>query len=351
MGRRLAIRCDAGPATGMGHLTRQADLARTLARRGVECVFFTRAPRQALDLLRSRCPAAVEPLPPDDGRLAQALAEGLGAFKPDGVMIDLLQGDTDPALMAPLRQWGAPVLAVTDDPLPRPIDCDYLFACNPNQRPELYPERGAGGPRLFLGPDYFMAHQAFARRRDPAREQPAAMEKILVIFGGDGGLEAIRLVLAGLALARRRLEVAVVLSPLAPPAAARELKRDFKKHPLSIMAGLGPEEMSRVMAESSLAIGPASNSGYEACLLGTPLAALNLVPRQNQNAAALAGLGACVNLGMFSHVPAAAVALTVEALYNDPDRRRGMAQRGMALFDGRGLDRAAEATAQALGPA
>jgi spore coat polysaccharide biosynthesis predicted glycosyltransferase SpsG len=322
----MSILCwvDAGPAFGLGHVSRGLALAEALGERGRSCRFALPDDPTALGWLRAA--RARQPLVLADREppLPAVLAAAAHA---DAVVVDVRRALARPEVRA--LAGGRPVLVV-DNTGPGIADADLVLA----------PFGQARDRRWLAGAAFVPLRRAFRLAAD-LRGLPHAPPLVLVTMGASdpGGLAVP--VLEGLHLAREsgaRFTGRVVANPLAPvwerlPGLLRRL--DFPP-----ACAIHPGAMPSHLAEADVAVVAMGVTVYEAMACGVPAVVLARTSADVAHARALARRGAVASLGL--HWREDDVARTVAALVADPARRAAMARAGRALVDGRGAERVAD---------
>lgn len=343
----LAIRADAGPRVGWGHLMRCRSLALALRERGQDVGFITGGDGPEAGLLLARDGFSVhelgrlsddqlEDLAPADAEIACAAARG---WQASAILVDHY-GATD-SYLTRLASEGA--VAVIDDCADRDLS-SVSWILNQNLGAEARPYRIAPGAILLRGPAYALLRPEFARARNQvARSFSPKQRRVLVTLGG-GDYAALTLaVLRALAAVPGRLHVRALCGAAAESVRGR-LPPEFALH--HEVEVLGPvEDMTDAMQWADVAINAGGSTCWELCCLGVPMLVLTTADNQRGNAEGLAGHGCAVNLG---DAPSGLPAL-LPALLQDADRRRAMSAQGMTLVDGCGALRAADSLRQLVG--
>jgi spore coat polysaccharide biosynthesis predicted glycosyltransferase SpsG len=107
------------------------------------------------------------------------------------------------------------------------------------------------------------------------------------------------------------------------------------------------DHMARLMAGTDLAIGAGGSSIWERCCLGLPALVAVLAENQAGASRAVAAAGAHRELGRAGDLRPEDYARALDAL--DAGAMRAMSRAGMALVDGCGCERAAEALMALVG--
>ncbi|MFD1542378.1 PseG/SpsG family protein [Nonomuraea guangzhouensis] len=345
MTHRVGFRCDAGVASGVGHLMRCVALAEELCGRGAEVLFLgeVAGSEWAASQLRQRgfplCAAPGEPA---------ALVELVRVFGLDAVVLDsyVLAAGTGAAL----RAAGTAVLAIIDgDPLGQEADL-YLdqnlgAELRPFQPPRERPaeggpqgERPAGlrgegpaghrGARL-AGARYALLRDSVLLMRGTARRRPARSEGPLVLcfFGGTDSA-GVAPAWAGALCATGLPFRATVVSPV-----------PFEVDgPVTVIPPT--DRLPGLMAEANLVVTAAGSAVWELLHLGVPTALSWVADNQLIGYEALVGGGIAAGLGP---APDAAAVAVLARLLADPAARDAYGRRGAKLIDGRGRERVADA--------
>ncbi|MCA2224390.1 PseG/SpsG family protein [Nonomuraea aurantiaca] len=363
MTHRVGFRCDAGVASGVGHLMRCVALAEELCGRGAEVLFLgdVAGSAWAESQLRQRafplCPAPAEP---------RALAELVRVLGLDAVVLDSYV--LAPGTGAALRAAGTAVLAIVDgDPLGQEADL-YLdqnldAELRPFRRPfsrpgeaadgswggpngapgggpkgapggwswggpESGPWDGPGGGRL-AGARYVLLRDSVLLMRGTARRRPARPEEPLVLcfFGGTDSA-GVAPAWAGALRATGLAFRATVVSPV-----------PFEVDgPVTVIPPT--DRLPGLMAEANLVITAAGSAVWELLHLGVPTALSWVADNQLIGYETLVGGGLAAGLGP---APDAAAVGVLARLLADPAAREEYGRRGAGLIDGRGRERVADA--------
>jgi spore coat polysaccharide biosynthesis predicted glycosyltransferase SpsG len=294
-GARRTVLCwvDAGPAVGLGHLSRGLAIAEALADRDVACLF--------------------------------ALPRVL-ALQADAVVVDVPQ----PLARAEVRALGGGRrVLVVDNAGEGRADADLVLA----------PFGRGRGRRWLVGPEFVPLRRALRLAGELRGPRPASHEVLVSMGATDpGGLTVPAL--EGLELAKARfpdVRARVVANPAAdvwrrlPP-----LLRRLGSPPPSSVA---PDAMVTHLAEAAVAVVAMGVTVYEALACGVPAVVLSRTRADVAHARSLAERGAVVSLGV--DWTAERIGSAVAALLAAPARLAAMSEAGRRLVDGRGAERVA----------
>lgn len=307
---------DCGPAIGLGHLERALALADHL-RAHTRCrIVVPRGDTVSRERVAARGHAWMEAAG-DPGERATAACP---AVKPDVVVIDAY--GLPPEAQAELRR---PRRLVVIDDLGGPCDCD--LAINPAPGGEAL--RPAGAEDFLGGAAFAMLAAAYRHARGSRTASGASSRSVLLSAGGTamGGLTG--------RVARALLDADAVVRVVAvrgPHDGDADLPVDDRVEVLAT-----PPTLAGALAAAAVYAGAAGTTAVQAACVGVPAVIVPAVANQVAQAEALATAG-CAQLAS----PEDIARRTVELL-DDPTQREAMSQRGRALVDGRGAERAAEA--------
>ncbi|NUR73458.1 MAG: spore coat protein [Hamadaea sp.] len=334
---RIGIRCDAGPTTGVGHLVRGIALAEELTARGVQVVFLgdVGGVGWAERELRDRdLPLLPGPDTPAD--LVAAARE----LRLSGLVVDSYT--LDPHCAGAVRAFGVPVLAI--------VDGDTR-----GQEPDLFLDQNLDAeladvptsvPRL-AGLKYVLLRDSVRRLRP---EHPKTVHegrpKLLAFFGGTDAFGA-GPVITRLVLATGEPVDATVV------AGSEQLRKELEQ----LRPGPGQElrvidptdRLPEHIAAADVVVSASGTSTWELLCLGAAAAMVWVVDNQwlgyeRVMARGLtAGIGLLGDLADASSPAAESAVVTLRELLSNPLVRTELSTRAMAVVDGRGRERVADA--------
>jgi UDP-2,4-diacetamido-2,4,6-trideoxy-beta-L-altropyranose hydrolase len=327
-------------------------LADALAARGAKVRFVCRAHPGHYGELIATGGHALALLSPDEGQRipdAPRHARWLGADQPTDAA----------ATLAVIAQHGRPDLllvdhygldagfersvrpavgriAVVDDLADRPHECDILVDQTVGRTPDDYAGLTPASVLLLLGADYALVPPAFAAARRP---RDGKVGRVLVFLGGidatNAGLDALRgLDAAG--AGEMKIAVDILVGGSNPHRAAIEAFAAAR----AWIRVLPPQpSLAPLVGAYDLACGAGGVSATERAVAGLPSIALAVADNQVAGAESLASAGASLYLGQHDAFSATAIADAVRVLLRSPQLMRHLSDRGMELYDGRGLAR------------
>lgn len=330
---RLLLRCDGGPAIGVGHVVRSLAIAEEALSRGHE-----------VSILGSLQGALLAGLVGDIGSSGQAVTI-LGAASP---------GEIDPrvtsrfdAVHVDHYETGTRALATLDDfsertEVSRPVlsvMADGVFGAQPADvliDPTVGAEAAdppAEATWHLRGGRFSPIRRAVtqAQHRDAPSGSPL---RVLVVMGGTDPLGCAPAVVAGLALIDVPMRVTVVTSP--GTVDALESARERWPHG-SLRLTPPVADLPAAMARSDLVITAAGTSVWELCCLHRPMAVVAVVDNQRVGYDVVVGRGAALGLGGPAHLADPSVlASRLRPLVTDPNERQRHGAAAHRLVDGLG---------------
>lgn len=350
----VAIRVDASPIIGSGHLMRCLCLAHAMHLRGAAVRFLCRdLPLHLQELITQQghrliaLPAPETALAADGTTLAaedawtadrqlrdaEISASALAGAPPEWLVVDHY-GLGRVWESAALQLTGAKLLSIDD--MAREHDCDVLLDQNyypPAATP--YSGRVPGHCQLLLGPGYALLRPEFHVARQRAQPRDGEVRRIHIFMGGMDPNNITLLALDAVAmLGRTDLAVDVVIGQTHPAREEIEAKcRSLARTHCHVQT----DRMAELLIDADLAIGAGGSATWERCALGVPTLALCLAANQ----ADLISNGARAG---FVYVPdkvdsASTLAIHLNALINNTGLRHLLSRTGMAMVTTRGAQR------------
>jgi len=334
---RIGIRCDAGPTTGVGHLVRGIALAEELTSRGAQVVFLGDVGGVAWaerELSGRDLPLLPGPSTPSD------LVRAVGDLKLDGLVVDSYT--LDPECAGAVRAFGVPVLAIVDGE-------------TRGQEPDLFLDQNLDAeladvptsvPRL-AGLRYVLLRDSVRRLRPAA---PLTVHegrpRLLAFFGGTDAFGAgpvvTRLVLA--------TGVPVDVTVVAGSPSLRAALADLTPGDGQELRIIDPtDRLPEYIAAADVVVSASGTSTWELLCLGAAAAMVWVVDNQWLGYERVMARGLTAGIGLLADLadPASSAASsavdTLRELLTNPAVRAELSARAMAVVDGRGRERVADA--------
>jgi spore coat polysaccharide biosynthesis protein SpsF len=333
----VILRCDGGPAIGLGHVKRGLAIAEQLRRdHELTPLFAGRFEEGAAALLKAQGFAQADLQGAEEPWLARLAAEA-GAR---AVLFDIRTGLAPSALEA-LRAHGT-VTVTLDDASPRRLAAD-LAVLPPTPLVQALEWSGFRGEALIGWAWQVLAAAPVQRISSPDEGDPLTL---LVTMGGADP--------AGLTerMARLLLPLARAVRPLfvIGPAFAQPVALRTALHGLWAKAEIAfkPDSLAPLITKADLALVAYGITAQELAASGVPALYLGLSEDHVESAEALAATGAGLCLGRHDVLGDAAIRAAVASLIGDRVRRKAMALAGPRTLDGRGAARLAARIAELI---
>lgn len=341
---RVALRADAGPVIGSGHVMRGLTLAAALRERGAAVTFVCgdgpghlgeriAAAGFGVALIAAGLPEAA------DAQATQpALQRTAGC---DLLLVD--HYGLGIAWETALRP-AARCIAAIDDLADRAHDVDLLLDQNLGRQARDYARLLPPHARRLIGPAHALLRPEFAAARSTSLARRASIadwRHLLISLGGADPQQATVQVLRTLAGCPLPADatITVVLGALA---ATREaVSALLPTLPCATRLLVDVTDMAGLLVEADLAIGAAGGSAWERCCLGLPSALLVLADNQRPGTQALVAADAALALGEVADLPASLPQALGQGA--EPGRLQTMSTAAAAVTDGQGAARVADA--------
>lgn len=347
----LIIRADASSSSGMGHVMRSLALAQHWTAMKGKATFLSWCESDILRNLIQTSGTEFIPLskPHPDPHDLHSTLKLLKEIEKQHIKT---VGDTwlaldgyhfDSNYQQALGDAGCKLL-VTDDTahLPR-YHADILV--NQNLDAEMLPYKTDSETLKLLGTNYALIRQEFAGRKPAQRQTPDKAFNVLVTLGGsDEANTTLKIVEALALLARRDMNVKIVLGPTNFHRASLERFKSSMPGELQLISTT--TTMPELMAWADIAISAAGSTCWELAYMGVPMILIVLAENQVGIANGLAKRGLAVNLGWHTQVTAEEIAQAFENLSQSAHGRDQMSRMGRALIDGQGATRVADRMTQ-----
>jgi UDP-2,4-diacetamido-2,4,6-trideoxy-beta-L-altropyranose hydrolase len=332
---KAIIRVDANPRIGGGHVHRCLVLAHALAAKGCEASFvFGAAALETVPAL-ARSPFARHALTEGDEVEQLRVVAGDGY---DLLIIDHYERSAD--FERACRAFAPCILAI-DDLADRQHDCDILLDHSPGRDGRDYAGLLPAGCRTLVGTTYALLDPRFHTARQALVPRGETVSRIFLSFGSIDNAGASLLALEALTQLKVAVAVDVVIGRH-----SRHLTAVQK-----LAAGLSPQatvhvdtnQMPALMSCADVAVGAGGVTSLERCCLGLPSLVVTVADNQRPGTAALAKVGALVDLGPLEALTVDKLAALLREFIADAPLRRAVGVAAVAVTDGLGAERVRDA--------
>lgn len=338
MGKTIAIRADASPSIGVGHIARCVALAEAWIDLGGDAILVACGPRPVLHALAGEIPLRwlgtdVSTLSDDSAMFLSAASEARATV----AVIDSYRHSL--AWETAARESGLAVLAI-DDLASRQHDCDFILDTSvPANEPDLYRCKVANRTICLLGSSYVPLRRAFRLAHFSPR--PASpVRRILISFGGTDPQNRTSSALDAVERTGMSEMIVDVVTSSSNPHVLALLNRVSACSNVAIH--IDTPEMPRLMAAADLGIGAAGSTAWERCRAGLPTLMVETADNQHGIAKWLRAEGVvrCVSGEGESFTKNLTQSLL--ATLADSDWRSFASYHAMELIDGLGAVRVSQ---------
>jgi UDP-2,4-diacetamido-2,4,6-trideoxy-beta-L-altropyranose hydrolase len=338
---RIAFRFDASAKAGTGHISRCVTLAKELARRGARIIMtLSTDVQQYCDWLESEGFAVrrvQDSSPFSQKEDAQHFLESTTDDGPfDWIVVDHyeLEETWEFAVRGRTRR-----ILVIDDLPARSHDCDLLVDQNLSSE-DAYSPYVPPSARVLAGPRYALLRQEFEQLHRNTRRRGERIQTVLVCFGGADSHDHTSAAVEALTPLAKSLQVVVVLGAAnANAAAVANACRNLPNHEILIT----PPNLATLLAQADLAIGGGGTMTWERACVGVPTVAVGIAANQVRVLKRVLEAGYALGIPEMLEPDVAAIRALVLTALRSPAMLAGMARRGLALVDGNGVQRVADA--------
>lgn len=325
-----------GDDVGYGHLRRCLAIAECASRQGLRAVFFVLG--EGADIARSHGYEAVQvawpnamPVLPFGEEAEQRIAVLDVAHPSVFSMLPKLIG-----LLESVRKF-AHKLVIIDN-----LGSHSFVTALPSIAVNVVviPYVGGSVPykttaTMLVGPEYALLSADYASL--PARQIKIKAERILVSFGGSDPKSLTEVALEALTRITRKLAIRVVIGPLFDPQHTTIVEGKALRLHHDTALVYAPNGLIEHMQWADIAVAGSGLVKYELAATGTPGILISIDEAHDQANQPFArerlqrDLGVTTDPALISHA--------IEELLDSADERRGMADRGQRLIDGKGVER------------
>jgi UDP-2,4-diacetamido-2,4,6-trideoxy-beta-L-altropyranose hydrolase len=352
---RTAIRADASPRIGIGHVKRCLSLAEALIGAGVQVHLIARDLGVDIGALARPYDISVISLPRPrgatvvDDEVAHAhwaevswqedVTDTLVALENvgvDWVIVD--HYSLDAKWHEALRQRLGANIAVIDDLADRALSAQLLIDQNyAADHRKKYAYRLPAAARILGGPRFALLAGVY--RNAPRYQFREECRSIGIFMGGADASDWSSVVLRAIReYANFTGDVAIATTSANPN--LERLKQLARQWPRTTVE-VDRAELSAFFASHDLQIGAGGGATWERCCIGPPTFGLVCADNQRVVIDELRELRALATLDPGVEPSAPALGLAIRALIDAPAERQRIAQRARALVDGRGAERVA----------
>ncbi len=333
MERSILIRADGSSKIGLGHLTRQIDIANELKKINYNVLFLSKNFPEGINLLKEndfnvlKLKALEQDLKNSNYEINKVLIAYNQKF--NTIMVDIFKDFDNQKYLNNLKKYGDTLFVLSDDPNPFKIDVDAVFAISENQDSVDYKNSKT---EYYTGLKYFPLHNKFQNvLKKKIKEQ---VDNILLTFGGADPKNYSTKLLKILRSFDLNLEITLIIGA---GFSKKHYNDVIKEEAENISIKINVNNMNEQFSKADLCICSAGNTLIEALTCGVPCIVLPQTKLENARAMALAIKERMINMGQnFSDKN---LVKEIKNLMNDYSKRKRLSQNAQNYLDGKGIKR------------
>lgn len=316
----ILFSCHASKKIGMGHFTRQLNIALEMRRRGHKIIFIAPSYNPAISLL-------------DRKKLFYIKSDKVPFDVKPGLEVEIIILDinnTDDDYIKTLRKNYNKVISFDDQGSGR-NHVDLLVDSNLDLP-------GSLNTKSLFGPKYILIDKRFSIFRNKKKLINEKINKVVISMGGTdpGGIGTI--ITGFLLKAEINFKIDLILGAGFDDKEVKpEDSKLIKKNSSKCKVHKGLSDISEILYDADVVICAGGITLYEACAVGTPALVISQAKHQQKQATLVQSWGAAANLGMWKESVLTKLLQTIHSL--DAVKRKEMSIAGKKMVDGEGLKR------------
>ncbi|MFH1642149.1 MAG: UDP-2,4-diacetamido-2,4,6-trideoxy-beta-L-altropyranose hydrolase [Nanoarchaeota archaeon] len=328
--KTLLFKTEGSKKIGMGHITRDLDLAKSLN----ECydIYFLVKKYQVItDIIRKNGFKTIA-FPVDSSKDSKTKLRKLLEKKNfDRIIFDAY--NIKQSEINFYRKFCNSLVCFSDETNKLNIQADVVFAFNPNQKEKFYKNTGNG--KFYCGLKYFILNPIFSRKN--IQKQKKIIRKVLVTLGGSDSNNLTLRVLDNLIKLNYDLEITAILGPGFGKIKQSIINKYFKK---GINIKKAVDNMFDEMLNADIGICSAGNTFMEFMSLGIPALVLPQTKREEDIANACLKKGALLKTDNYGiKIKDKDICRLFKRLLSDVELRNRISKNAIKIIDGQGTSR------------
>jgi spore coat polysaccharide biosynthesis predicted glycosyltransferase SpsG len=327
------IRADGSNKIGLGHLTRQIDIANELKKLNYTIKFLSKNYVEGIELLKLNHFEVIK-LTEKNQTIKNSIEEinkSLSAKKGlyDIIIVDLFNNFDNQKYLNSLKCFCKKIFVLSDEPKQFFIEVDGVFAFSENQETFNY---NMLKTKYYTGLKYFPLHSKF--QSVPRKNVNKKVTNILLTFGGSDPNNFSSKVTTVLKQIDLNVSIILVLGL----GFSKEMhNKVITEKTENIIIKTNIKNMKDHFIETDLCICSAGNTVIEALTCGVPCIVLPQTTLENERAKALEKKELIINLGLnFTHEQLIA---EIQRLVSNYGLRKKLSKNAQNSLDGKGIQR------------
>lgn len=329
----VIIRVDGNDILGMGHLTREIDIAKELHKRQYKIIFITKEFPHALSLINKHKFEIIR-LKRQYLSIEESIAEINGVLlkieKPDYIFIDLLTLFDEQIYLDNLKKNCKKIVIITDRTNPFYVKADFIFALSQHQNLESYSE--IKDSNYYIGLKYFPLGKDY--QKPEKKKIKKKIKNILVTFGGTDSVNYSTRVVKMLKNRNFKINIVLIIGPGFSEDKYKKLMMEITDN---IVVKRDVRSLINYIRDCDLCICSSGNTLIELLTCGIPCIVLPQTIRENEHAVAFEKKEVIINLGL--NWKEDILFSTMKKLIVDYKKRKKLSEKAQKYLDGQGLKR------------
>jgi len=327
------IRADGSNKIGLGHLTRQIDIANELKKLNYKVIFLSKNYPEGTSLLKENQCEIIK-LTTENQNIKNSINEinerlSFNNKTFDFIIVDLFKDFDNQEYLNYLKSFCKKLFVLSDEPKPFFIDVDAVFAFSENQEAIDYKNLQT---KYYIGLRYFPLHNKF--HDVPKKKVKKKVSYVLITFGGSDPNNFSNKLISIL----KQLDLNVLITLIIGAGFSKEHYNEvIKEKSENIIIKTNIKNMNEHLIETDLCICSAGNTVIEALTCGVPCIVLPQTELENERAKALEKKELIINMGL-NFINDRLIA-EIQKLFSDYSLRRKLSKNAQNYLDGKGIKR------------
>ena len=330
------IRADGSNKIGLGHLTRQIDIANELKKKSYDVVFLTKNYPEGISILKENNLKIIK-LKESNQNLIDSINEinnALRGYKKrfDLIIVDLFKDFDNQEYLNYLKKNCKKLFVLSDDPDPFYIDVHAVFAISETQESNDYSYLKTN---YYTGLKYFPLNIKF--QNVPKKQIKKKVENILITFGGSDPNNYSGKIMKILKEIGLNANITLVIGAGFSNGFYTDL---IENKPNNVEIQVNIKNMIDHLINTDLCICSAGNTLIEALTCGVPCIVLPQTELENERARALDRRNMAINMCL--NFTKDDLILQIKNIMKDISLRKILSSNAQNYLDGMGLKRIIE---------
>jgi len=331
--KSVLIRADGSNKIGLGHLTRQIDIANELKKLNYNVIFLSKNYPEGVSLLKEnqyeiiKLTTESQNIKDSIKEINETLSSNKKTF--NTIIVDHFKEFDNQEYLDSLKLFCNKLFVLSDEPKQFRIDVTAVFAFSENQESFNYKNLKT---KYYTGLRYFPLHSKF--QEVPRKKVNKKVTNVLITFGGSDPNNFSGKLISIL----KQLDLSVLITLILGAGFSKEHYNEvIKEKSENITIKTNIKNMNEHLIETDLCICSAGNTVIEVLTCGVPCIVLPQTELENERAKALEKKELIINMGLnFTNDRLIA---EINKLFSDYSLRKKLSKNAQNYLDGKGIKR------------